>query len=324
MFYPRIETIDTSSFITSKTRDARLWFVNNPTLEQAILGRLARWADKRTVSVHAFAIEGNHIHISALFPEANRASFMRDFNSGVARDVIRHQHDYVGGPLLRTDGYSSEVIPTNADAMTQFFYIVLQPVQDGLVDDITDYPYYNCFEDAIKGVVKTYKVVKWKEYHDAIRYGNPHNYTIEDFLHKHEFKFVRLPGFEDMNQDEYEKMMRNELKIRTQLALENREVKSCLGADRLKRVRPGSMPHSPKLSTPFQDRPRVSSKQSDVIESTMAWMDSIAFAFHEASRRWLAGDDSVEFPPGTYRPPRFNGPTTSEGMLAKLNRVVDP
>jgi hypothetical protein len=38
-----------------------------------------------------------------------------------------------------------------------FFYIVLQPVNDGLVDDIREYPGYNCFEDAVTGTTRQYK-----------------------------------------------------------------------------------------------------------------------------------------------------------------------
>ena len=47
------------------------------------------------------------------------------------------------------------------DIEEQFFYTVLQPVQDGLVPNINEYPGYNCFEDAIQGKERVFKVINW-------------------------------------------------------------------------------------------------------------------------------------------------------------------
>jgi hypothetical protein len=63
--HPRIETNEHSDFITSRTRDSRLWFVNNESLEHRILGLTAKYATRRTITLYGFAIEGNHLHIVA-------------------------------------------------------------------------------------------------------------------------------------------------------------------------------------------------------------------------------------------------------------------
>ena len=160
-YHPRIECEDVSSFQTTRTRNSELWFVNNPGLEEAILGYAARYATRYEGKIYALAIEGNHIQKVALFPKANRAHFMRDFNSSVARAVPRYQSEYPGGPLWARR-YSTEYLPGDEDIEEKFFYTVLQPVNDGLVDDIKEYPDYNCFEDAIHGKARQFRVVKWK------------------------------------------------------------------------------------------------------------------------------------------------------------------
>ena len=98
-YHQRIECEDVPSFKTTRTRNSALWFVNNPELEEAILGYAARYATRYEVKIYALAIEGNHIQKVSLFPKANRASFMRDFNSAVARAVPRYQSECPGGPL---------------------------------------------------------------------------------------------------------------------------------------------------------------------------------------------------------------------------------
>jgi hypothetical protein len=84
-YHPRIECEDVSSFQTTRTRNSELWFVNNPGLEEAILGYAARYASRYEAKIYALAIEGNHIQKVALFPKANRADFMRDFKCSVRR-----------------------------------------------------------------------------------------------------------------------------------------------------------------------------------------------------------------------------------------------
>ena len=148
--HPRIETDEYSNFLTSRTINSQLWFVNNEPLENAILGYLAKYSEWRNVSLYAFAIEGNHTHTVADFPDNNRADFMRDLNAQIAKAVPRFVASHPGGPLWARR-YSNEFLPSDEDLENWFFYTVLQPVQDGLVERISDYPGYNCFHDAVWG-----------------------------------------------------------------------------------------------------------------------------------------------------------------------------
>ncbi len=70
---------------------------------------------------------------------------------------------------------------------------MLQPVQDGIVDDIKDYPGYNCFEDAISGVTRKYPVVDWKAYNDTRRWDP--TVKIEEFTKLHDLHYERIPGY---------------------------------------------------------------------------------------------------------------------------------
>jgi hypothetical protein len=301
-YHPRIECKDVASFQTTRARNSELWFVNNLELEESILGYAARYSSRYEIKMYALAIEGNHIQKVAHFPKANRAHFMRDFNSAVARAVARFQPNYPGGRFWARR-YSAEYLPGDADIEDRFFYTVLQPVQDGLVDDIADYPGYNCFEDAVRGTVRECKVIKWKEFNDARRWNR--SVSIEDYTEICTLRYERLPGYEQLSQKDYEATMRRKLKERTTEALKRRGGTTALGAHNLATVEPGARPKQTKTSGPRDYRPRVLSRNPERRSAAQAWYFSIYFDYQRCSKRYREGDLSIQFPKGTYKPPIF-------------------
>jgi hypothetical protein len=301
-YHPRIECTNMATFQTTRSRCSELWFVNNPELEQAILGFSAKYTNRYGVKLYALSIEGNHVQFPAMFPNGNRAHFMRDFNSSIARAVPRYQNAHPGGKFW-SRRYSSEFLPGDEDIEEQFFYTVLQPVQDGLVDDIKHYPSYNCFEDAVTGRSRQFKVVRWKEYNDAKRW-NP-AVSIEDFTEYQVLTYERLPGYEELSQNQYARLMRAKLKERTKQVIQNRKSRHSLGAHKLRQIKPGSCPKRTKTSTVHDHRPRVLSKNKERRASCKAWYFSIYFDYRNQSKKFRSGDLSVAFPEGTYRPPSF-------------------
>ena len=314
-YHQRIECKDIPSFQTTRSRNSELWFVNNKELEEAILGYAARYTTRYEVKLYGLALEGNHIQKASAFPKGNRAHFMRDFNSSVARAVPRYQSRYPGGRFWARR-YSSEVLVGPQDLEEYFFYIVLQPVKDGLVDDIKDYPGYNCFEDAVTGKSRKYKVVNWKPYNDARRWNK--SVSIDDFTEICTLKYERLPGYEDLSQEEYAAVMREKLAEHTERILQERGGKPSLGAAKLKKVVPGARPKNTKTSGPRDHRPRVLSKDPIRRSAGEAWYFSIHFAYKEASSRYRSGDLDVKFPEGTYKPPLFT--VVRDGKIPLVRR----
>ena len=276
--------------------------MNNPDLEHAVLGYAARYSTRYEVKLYALSIEGNHIQKAAGFPNGNRASFMRDFNSSVARAIPRYQSDYPGGRFWGRR-YSAEYLPGPEDVEEWFFYTVLQPVNDNLVDDIKDFEGYNCFEDAITDTAREYKVVNWKQYNDARRWDP--SVSIDDYTELCILKYERLPGYEHLSQENYATIMRKKLSERTREIVRARNGKPCLGTRKLRLVRPGSRPKNTKTSGPRDHRPRVLSKNPERRSACEAWYFSIYFQHRKASKEYLGGNLDAKFPEGTYKPPSF-------------------
>lgn len=280
-----------------------MWFVNNKRLEQSILGFTAKYKLRYNVKLYALAIEGNHLQGPASFPEANRALFMRDLNSSIARSVPRDTPEYHGGRFWARR-YSSEILPAPEDIEDRFFYTVLQPVQDGLVSRISDYPGYNCFHDAAWGRKRKFKVVRWKEYHWAQR-TDP-TVSIEKFTEIVILQFDRIPGYEQLSQEEYAQLMIKKLNARQDELIRLRKSKGLgfAGREKLLATKRGVQPKRTKSSSREDHRPRVLCICPKRRRQTLAWYFSMYFWYRDASERYRTGELDVAFPEGMYPPHR--------------------
>lgn len=305
-YHPRIEVPNVANLITIRTRNSELWFANNPKAENAILGYLAKYSTKREVDLYAAALEGSHIHLACGFPKDNRAPFMRDLGSQTAKTVARHTPHYPGGRLF-SRRYSQEFLPEAPDTEERFWYVVMQPIQDGLVERLSDYPLYNCFNDAINGRSRTFKVVNWTAYNEFKRRNKHKPAYLADFVETVTLTYKRLPGYESMTQTEYKNMMLRKYEQRRLKLVQARlkEGGGFLGKDALLRVRPGQPAKNPKTSHRRSHRPRVLCVCPIRRQKWLSWYFDIYFRYKLASKRYRQGELSVEFPPGTYRPPAF-------------------
>ena len=297
-YHPRIETNKAASFLTTRSRNSELWFVNNDSLEQAILGYVAKFGQRYSVVLHAIAIEGNHIQMAAQFPLLNRSNFMRDLNSCVARAIPRFVKQYPGGSFWGRR-YSAEVVPFE-DIEKQFFYTVLQTVQDGLVERISDYPGYNCFHDAVYGIKRKFPVINWTAFNNARRHGA--QVALKDFIEEFELEFARVPGYEGLEQKEYAKLMHKKLEEKRVEAIKERGIKGFVGREKLLRTVPGQIPKNTKRSQRYSFRPRVLSSCPERRKFWLGWYFGKISDHREASQKYRNGDLLCEFPEGMYKP----------------------
>ena len=303
--HPRIECSNLVNFTTSRTARNEIWFNCNAELEEAVLGHLAQCAERYQVKLYAFAMEGTHKHELALFPECNRASFFRDFNCAVSRTVTRFQNKFKGGALWGRR-YANEFIPLPGNVEDKFFYTVLQPVQDGLVESIDQYPGYNCFYDAVNGVTKSFPIVDWARFNSDKRWKE--NITVEEYTKEYELTYERLPGYEKLSQAEYATLMTKKLKERTAELVSARieSGKGFLGAGKLLAVKAGSKAKNPKVSTRWSFRPRFHCSCPETRAAYYKWYFAMLDDFYEASHCYRnEPDEEANFPPGMYKPPNF-------------------
>ena len=299
---PSIEDPERVFFITAKTQLAKLWFINNPVLEQRILAHLAKYQDDYGAIIHGFVIMGNHYHLLARFPNSNKADFKRDFHSMIARLTKSHVELFEGGKLW--GGRSLDLpCPNKEDILNWFFYLTLNPIYSGLTQRISEYPGYNSFHEAVQDIKNEYKIVDREGYNAARARGR--KVAIQDYTTFYTLKYTRLPGYEDMHKRDYVKFMHAELATRAAVAVELRlaEGKGFLGRRGIKAQTPGSVPENTKRRARGEKtRPIVLTLCEETRRAFKEWYFQMLEAYKEASRRFRDGELEVEFPPGTYRP----------------------
>ena len=186
---------------------------------------------------------------------------------------------------------------------TGFFYTVLQAVQDGLVEKLADYPWYNCFHDAVWGIERKFKVIRWAEYNAARRHNA--KVSIKDYTDIVVLKYERLPGYEHLTQKQYALLMQKRLEERRIEIVKKRKEAGLgfVGREALLEISPGSRPRHTKTSTRYSHRPRVLAVCSQRRKEVNAWYFDTYARYKAASLRYRSGELGIKFPPGTYMPP---------------------
>lgn len=297
----RIEDPEVIFFIGTRTMNSRLWFVNNDDLHRAIYAFLAKYQELYGVIIYGFVLMGNHYHLVAQFPRSNMAAFMQAFNAIIAKLVQTHVPQFPGGKLWGKR-YSAKALPRNQDVQHWWLYTVLNPVSTGLVKFPDQYRTCNSFEDSVTGRERSFRLFLSSEYNEAERRG--HNPDKEAYFRMYTLKYTRLPGYEPLPAEEYERTMRT---LREARRLEYIEA---LEQDKyrfpppevLRLTKPGAVPRKTKTSTWDSYRALVLTLCSETRKRCVDEYFNIRKQFLEASARFLAGELAVIFPYGTYRP----------------------
>ncbi len=298
----RIENPNNSYFFTSRTVNSLLWFVNNNELSNRILGYLAKYQQKYSVTIYSFVIVGNHYHLVAKFPNKNKSLFFRDFNARFAEATRAIVKGYLGGHLFARR-FSEQALPLKEDVEDRFFYSALQAVSAGLVEDIKEYNGYNSFFDAIEGIERKYKVIDYSGYRKELQYNKKVN--LKDFSTEYSLKFTKLEKYEKTTQDEYRKFLLDKLKLLQKEIIRERTKNglSFLGKNKLKQIKPGSLPYKTKKSKLTSYRPLVLTKCLEAKNLFLSWYFSIWEKYKSASKVYRKGFLDVIFPSDTYKPP---------------------
>ncbi|MBX7137609.1 MAG: transposase [Oligoflexia bacterium] len=301
----RIENSEDVLLITTRTIGSRLWFVNNPALERKVLAFLARYQRLYGAVIYAFCLMGNHYHLIARFPRCNKAAFMRSFNAMFAKLVQSEVEEFDGGPLW-SRRYAEQVLPRNEDIEHWYYYCALNAVLAGLVKDPREYSGYNSFQDSVRGRKLKFKLFRRWEYNEAKRKGC--RVKPQDYLEDEELTFTRLPGYEDKTQSEYAALLTSSMKHRCATAVAEKIAKGEAFPPKLeiRKTGVGQKPLRTKKSSLYSYRPLVLSLCRKTRNAVLRGYFAVVDAFREASERYRRGDDSVVFPPGTYRPLRLN------------------
>jgi len=294
-------------FATIRTAGSRLWFIQNPKLEERILAYLARYQEMYTVKIYAFVIMGNHYHLVARFPLCNKAAFFKSFNAIISKLTASCVKTFEGGRLWARR-VRVQAVPRDEDMLKQFFYCALNPIAAGLCRTLREYKSYNSFSDAVYDRRKTFKVVEWERFNNLKR-KSP-TLKPKDCEVTHTLTYSRLPGFERYRKSQYIHALHDRLEKERGKLINQRlgEKKGFATAESLKNQTPGAKPRTTKTSTRASHRPLVLTSCLETKQTFLNWYFGMLRSFKLASFKFRNGIADFEFPPGTYLPTKLAAP----------------
>ncbi len=286
-----------STYLTTRRCSERRRFLN-PCIDvnQAYLYCLGYAATANSVDLHSFVCMGNHHHVTPTDREARLPEFFGWLHGTLARAInarFGHRENFWAGQRSYNAvflGSTSEDDPIDyADVILEkMVYAVVNPVRAGLVKWARQWPGVNSIDYRIG---QSITVERPRFFFRGVSH-------LPDAV---TFSLVKPPGFNDMSDDEFDKMFRDRV-FETELEIQaerKSQGKGFLGPAAVLRQSRFSAPKTSEVQ--FRPVPEVAAstkaRRADLKERLRTFRAEYAVALDD----WRAEDWTVCFPFGTYQ-----------------------
>jgi REP element-mobilizing transposase RayT len=295
-------------FITCRTLQAR--FLLRPSrLTNAIVGGvLARGVRKFKVSLYAYTVTSNHIHLLLAALPQDLPAFMQFLLGNIARKVGRLV-DWSGKFWERR--YSAEPVLDDGAVVDRLRYVLAHGVKENLVERCDAWPGLTALTQLRTRSARTFQWFNWtKRWRGAAaileRWEN-------DLAEEEELHLTLLPCWAGLSVDEQQSRIdalvqeieatAKERRMATATdqkdAEEGGTLAPVLGEARILMQDPHRKPHNPKRVP----RPLCHTLIASIRKAYRELYREFVGAFRVASARWRAGDRNVVFPAYAFPPP---------------------
>jgi len=247
--------------------------------------------------------EGNIHHEHGGFTpsdDADRANvphFFRDAHSLVAREVNRlldHENHVYG------ERYRVEPCLDDASAEQKLVYAMVNTVKDGQVERVADSPFFSTFRHLAFGEPLRFwypdRTAWWKK--GGPRPGN----RLKDHIKWVEFSLAPLPSWDNFTVHQRRTRFRHLVREAEEIVKREREIEGriVVGTPALRRLDPRDRPRNPKHS---ERQPLCHAADPALRRAYEGDWREFLKAYRTASIAYRAGDHTVGFPDGSFRPP---------------------
>ena len=245
---------------------------------------LAYCATKYRIELHEFAVMSNHYHLVLSDPLGNRPEFFRDLNKLVASATNCRFGQFEN--IFEPGSYNAVRLLETSDLEAKCVYTLVNPTEAGLVSS----PRY--WEG----------VISWKmEYGHVGQVERPGVYFRDCMPASVELVLTRPPGY-DARLTDLELRHRIRQRCRVEAGDIAQQIRDAGGGFMgMKRVLKQPRTSSPLTRAPrFGIKPTVAGKNKWARIEALQSLKKFLSDYTQARLAWLAGNRTIEFPPGTY------------------------
>ncbi len=268
-------------------------------LNALIVGALARAQELYPVKLHAFICLSTHLHVLATFSDAAQmANFMRHFTGKISKEI---GFEYDWQKSVFPERYKHvELSQEPAVEFARLRYILRNSCKEGLVSSPLDWPGVSSTEALITGEPMHGTWIDRTALSKARSRGK--DFVEDDFAHPKTLHLEPLPSLAYLSSRQYRDLIVDMVRqIEQETLLQHQEegtvplgVEAILSRDPHKR--PEQVPRSPR---PWFHA--LSRQMRKAMRDALTW---IVAAYRQAAARFKQGEFDVEFPEGTFPPPR--------------------
>ena len=282
MSLPRQVLPGTTYLLTRRCFQRQLLLRPDRQVNQIVLFCLAYAAKRFRIQLHAFCFLSNHYHLVATDTQGRLPEFMHWFNEYVAKCVNAKLGRWES--FWAPGSYSAVRLGDACDVTSKLAYVYLNPVAAGLVRRAREWPGAKSLPHEIGGPAVT--VARPRGF---FRPAGPVPEQVELGLVP--------PGI--LSEIEVQALQAQVAEGEREMqARRSEKEQSFMGARAVLKQSPFSRPRPGEPRR--QLNPRVAARDKwrriELLQKLASFLD----AYREARRRFVAGDQGVEFPRGTY------------------------
>ena len=286
--------------VSIRTENAQLMLVPSARVNQMIGGIIAKYQEEFSITIYAYTVLSNHIHIIA---RATKRNLWR-FEQGVNREVAKRMNRLLGrSGHFWGRRYDEQMIAEEGDSLEALLYVTCNAVSHGLERHPSLWPGLNSYAQMLDEKDRIYTFTDYTALGKALRKARRTKKRVNprDFETRHVLRLTPIPELQHLSQEERRTVLLRLVTKRVRRIKDERRAQGqgFLGRENVLRQPHTAIPRSVKR-TP---RPICYTKSFEAKKRFMSWYFPWLEAFREASRRFRSGELLVEFPENSIKPP---------------------
>ena len=288
---------------TQRTVDRTFLFKPDEVVRQIIGSSAGRALEKHPVKIYYLEFNINHMH-RGIQPLSTKPAdlrhffeFTKMFNSLIAKGINRHLDRE--GPVFSTHVRAAEA-QCDKSLEQQLFYAVTNVVKDGLVEEASHWKGFSLHNQMATGNIEKFYYIDYTAWRKA---GGPKSgKPTSAFMKTTTIELTPLPSQTAWKPDKRQAHFRREVQKLEDFhrARRQQEKESVVGKTALATIDPRDRPKTPPTRSP---RPKCHATTQEAREAFFKAYSDFLAVYCVASKKWMKGDWTAEFPAGSYRPP---------------------